>query len=37
MMCTQATGAIPVIACDSGLQFVSNEPGMQLASGLAWD
>jgi len=34
MMCTQATGTIPVIACDSDLQFVSNEPDMHLASGL---
>jgi len=37
-LCTQATGAITVVihvACGSGLQFVSNEPGMHLASELA--
>ena len=33
-MCTQATGAIPVIASSFGLQFVTNEPDMHLANGL---
>ena len=33
-MCTQTTGAIPVITGGFGLQFVSNEPSMHLTSWL---